>query len=443
MYKSYSGFILMLGVAVLSVFASQAQAVPSFSRQTGMACASCHTSYPGLTKMGREFKLNGYQMDGLAQVHQSPNKSAPGLSINKIPNLSVVLEAGEVGIKKKVDHKQNPSAKYPDAIQFYYAGRVAPNFGAFLDAEYDGGGNSFGLDNLDLRYARNTKLFSKDFIWGLDVNNSPSEEDVWNSSPQWSGPYMGNGGLVDSNLSPFIDQMKHNTVGIGGYQYWDGLLYTDVGVYQSAKQGNYAPSYTTSETIKGANPYFRIAFTPINNFEIGTFGVFAKNNPANALGDQHYDDIGVDSQYQWYPNNQNIVTAHLTYIHEHASGLAKTSQDYSGSNSLNTNYVNFDMNWFHKHRYGLTFAYFYANGDRSNYYKAAYGSTGATGFAGNTRPKTSGEIVQFAWFPWQNVRMGLSYTAYNAYNGSSGTYNSSGRSASDNNTWNFDFALGF
>lgn len=443
MYRWYSGFILMLGVAVLSVFATQAQAVPSFSRQTGMTCDSCHTSAPGLTKVGREFKLNGYQMDGMAQVHQSPGKSSPGQSINKIPQLSVLFKAGEEGVSKKVDHHQNPSAEYPAAFVLYYAGRVAPHFGAFLDAAYSGHGGHFGLDNADFRYARDTKLFSHNLIWGLDVNNSPSEEDVWNSSPQWSGPYLQHGGPVPVNLVPFIDKMKHTTVGAGAYQYWNGLVYTYAAFYQAAKQGHLTPNYRTSTTIKGANPYFRIALTPINNFEIGSFGVFAKNNPANGYGDEHFADIGFDSQYQWYPNHQNIVTAHLRYIHQHATGLAKATPGYSGSNSLNSNFVDFDTNWIYKHRYGLTFAYFYANGDRSNYYRAKYGAGGAGGFAKNTRPKTSGEIAQAFWFPWQNVRLGLSYTAYNSYNGSSGTYNSSGRSASDNNTWNFDVLLGW
>ena len=39
-----------------------AQAIPSFARQTGMPCSQCHTVAfgPALTEYGREFKLNGY-----------------------------------------------------------------------------------------------------------------------------------------------------------------------------------------------------------------------------------------------------------------------------------------------------------------------------------------------------------------------------------------------
>ena len=39
-----------------------ANALPSFARQTGMSCVACHTSFPELTPFGREFKLNGYTL---------------------------------------------------------------------------------------------------------------------------------------------------------------------------------------------------------------------------------------------------------------------------------------------------------------------------------------------------------------------------------------------
>ena len=49
-------------VIALSLAASTAHAVPSFTRQTGVACEQCHTvAYgPALTPYGRQFKLNGY-----------------------------------------------------------------------------------------------------------------------------------------------------------------------------------------------------------------------------------------------------------------------------------------------------------------------------------------------------------------------------------------------
>src|SRR5450631_3008222 len=77
---------------VLALYASAAQAVPSFARQTGMACAACHTVYPELTPFGREFKLNGYVTDNLKQVTGIDVENNQTLSLNSIPPLSVMVQ---------------------------------------------------------------------------------------------------------------------------------------------------------------------------------------------------------------------------------------------------------------------------------------------------------------------------------------------------------------
>ena len=50
--------------AALVLVSEPAQALPSFARQTGQPCGTCHTDYPGLTPFGRLFKLNGYTTGG-------------------------------------------------------------------------------------------------------------------------------------------------------------------------------------------------------------------------------------------------------------------------------------------------------------------------------------------------------------------------------------------
>ena len=50
-------------------------------------------------------------------------------------------------------------------------------------------------------------------------------------------------------------------------------------------------------------------------------------------------------------------------------------------------------------------------------------------------PNTSGVIGEISYNAWQNARIGLHYTAYNKFNGSSTAYDiTGGRNASDNNT---------
>ena len=47
-------------IAAAGGTAGQANAVPSFARQTGQECIACHVSFPELTPYGRYFKLTGY-----------------------------------------------------------------------------------------------------------------------------------------------------------------------------------------------------------------------------------------------------------------------------------------------------------------------------------------------------------------------------------------------
>src|SRR5689334_19034191 len=76
-------------VATLLPF--KAEAVPAFAVHTGQPCQACHVGAfgPQLTQFGREFKLNGYTMQGgtfaapvsamaiASYVHTLEDQSAP------------------------------------------------------------------------------------------------------------------------------------------------------------------------------------------------------------------------------------------------------------------------------------------------------------------------------------------------------------------------------
>src|ERR1700745_4075047 len=57
------GAVLPASLATRGV-APPAQALPSFARQTGQPCGTCHTDFPSLTPFGRRFKLRGYTIGG-------------------------------------------------------------------------------------------------------------------------------------------------------------------------------------------------------------------------------------------------------------------------------------------------------------------------------------------------------------------------------------------
>jgi hypothetical protein len=82
----------VVGTGLLLGFALPAAAVPSFARQTGMACAACHTVFPELTPFGREFKLNGYVLDNIKQIKGITIENRETLALNSIPPISVMLQ---------------------------------------------------------------------------------------------------------------------------------------------------------------------------------------------------------------------------------------------------------------------------------------------------------------------------------------------------------------
>jgi hypothetical protein len=55
---------LLLGALLIVVYTPPALALPSFARQTGQPCGTCHTDYAGLTPYGRRFKIEGYTAGG-------------------------------------------------------------------------------------------------------------------------------------------------------------------------------------------------------------------------------------------------------------------------------------------------------------------------------------------------------------------------------------------
>jgi len=53
---------------ILIALPHSALAVPSYARQTGLACEACHTVFPQLTPFGRTFKASGYTLFNTSKV---------------------------------------------------------------------------------------------------------------------------------------------------------------------------------------------------------------------------------------------------------------------------------------------------------------------------------------------------------------------------------------
>src|ERR1700682_3298613 len=89
---SSTSLLQWLGFGLCVSVTTPGWAVPSFARQTGMACAACHTVFPELTPFGREFKLNGYVLDNIKQVTGIDTSDRSTLALNAFAPISLMAQ---------------------------------------------------------------------------------------------------------------------------------------------------------------------------------------------------------------------------------------------------------------------------------------------------------------------------------------------------------------
>ncbi len=411
--------------------------IPSFSRQTGLACSACHTAFPQLTPFGRQFKLDGYTMMGGEQKVEAKKKDGgTSLQLGVIPPLSFMLQSAYSVVNTKVPDTQNGDLQFPQEFSVFVGGEIAPKLGSFVQITYDPEGAALGLDNTDLRFATHSSLDSKDLTLGLTLNNNPTVEDLWNSTPAWGYPYASSevgpgpaaGTLVDGALGQEV-------AGLGGYGMFNSTLYGAFTLYRSAQQGGPQPPDVTAEgVISGVAPYWRAALTHdwgTNSFELGTFGLHAQMFPNGISGlTNKFTDVALDAQYQ-HITALGALTAHGAFIHEKQTLDATYQAGESDNPTNNLNTVRGDVSYhWNDAGLGLTLGAFSTTGTTD---AGLYGLAAVDGSAtGN--PKTNGFMGQIGYMPWLNTRFVLQYVLYNDFNGGSTNYDGFGRSASDNNT---------
>ena len=179
--------IAILAAALLAA-APQARAVPSFARQTGMACEACHTVYPELTHFGRVFKANGYILTNVKQVRDVTGKKEELLSLAQTVPLSIMAQISYTQMKTSVPDlsaagapgvAQNGTAGFPQQLSLFYAGKIAPNFGAFFQLTYANDSGTISIDNTDLRFADTVALSdNRPLTYGVSLNNNPTVQDL-------------------------------------------------------------------------------------------------------------------------------------------------------------------------------------------------------------------------------------------------------------------------
>jgi hypothetical protein len=408
--------------------------IPSFSRQTGLACSACHTSFPQLNAFGRFFKLNGYTM-AAEQTVQAQDSGRASLRLDLIPPVSAMVISSLTSVRREVPDQQNNSVAFPQEMGIFIGESITPKLGTFLQLTYDPAEGGIAIDNADIRFADHTSIHGKDVLYGVTLNNSPTVQDVWNSTPVWGYPYTSSDVAPGPMASTLVDEgLGQQVGGLGVYALWDNLVYTELSGYRSAFQGGPVPVDGSAENaIHGVSPYWRVAvqrqFGAWNTM-VGTYGLVSHLTPVGFQGPRdRYADVAFDAQVDKTTDAGATFSAHGTWISEQRH-LDATFQDGGATNlSDHLRTVRMDASYLTPSRLGLTLGYFDTAGDTD---PLLYPEEAVDG-SSNGSPDSSGFIGEVSFMPWLNTRLGLEYVAYNRFNGAKYNYDGSGRDAADNN----------
>jgi len=438
-----------------------AQAVPSFARQTALPCNVCHTEFPQLTPFGRQFKLNGYTLS--ANMTELPPFA---VMVEGLPGFTHTQKAQpEADIPPGFHENNNVSV---DQLSLFYAGRlfgpyadklasenvsnVLDKIGIFAQGTWDGVAGTWAWDNMELRVANATTVEDTPVVVGAYLNNNPTLQDLWNTTPVWGFPFASSPLAPTPGASPLLaGGLAQQVVGLGAYTMVDDLVYVDAGAYHQVAAGTqeaFGNDIAGQSKIEDFAPYWRLALEKSfgeHTVEIGTYGMQSRVLPSG-VRDVGHDTIynqGVDSQYQFL-NGEHNFTLLVNWLNQnqqlHATQLLGGALHQHGrlwSASCTGSYL-------YEHKYGLDVQFFDTQGSRD---AVLYGTR--TG-----RPGSAGWIFQLNWLPWNaaggpsfwpysNVKFSLQYTLYTSFDGSTSNFDGNGRDAHDNNTLFLEAWLAF
>lgn len=431
-------FTWMIVVAAIAILTPPAYALPSFARQTGMACATCHTVFPELTAFGRQFKLRGYTLG-----NQLDDKSFPA---NLPLSASLIASGTEIKNTRASDSREDLKRDGDVILQtaaIYYGGKITGKSGAFAQYNYDGIERNWSVEMVDIRFADTTTITDKELLYGLTLNNGPTTQDVWNAAPMWSFPHLSDAGVMPA-VGPLIDMgLARHAAGLGAYGFWDNMLYVELSFYRTTKRGLLKPlsaGEVTDTVVDGYAPYWHVMFNRemgVHNFAVGVHGMttdILMDSEDTRSPTDRYRDLSFDAQYQ-YAGSDHIFTTDATLVREKRlwnasfpAGMADNRSDMLRSLKINAHY------WYQR-RVGGGISYFSTWGGSDMMKYAMADEPSAMGNVTGS-PDSRGWTAEVNYLPlkdMQNLKVGLRRTVYSKFNGARSDYNGFGRDAADNN----------
>lgn len=290
----------LAGLLVLVGLSMEANALPMFTKQTGMDCTGCHTQQmPRLNKFGRKFAASGMTIS--QQIADANNTSTTDI------NPSLILKSkyartwdkpdGKGAIKQ--DDTNDGDLSIVRMATLSVGGRISENVGGILNLGWrrEEGGSVSGK----VVYVNEIE----DGYWGVTAYSTPT-----------FGPFSGmefyNTGLykplrmfemrIYSNADQSTRVGSDSATGLQVYYDKDSLI--SDGDHFFATAGLYAPAQDNLYIDMGSNllPFLRVAYEhPIGEYNVilGAFAINGGENvaPTGALSIKR-DTYGMDLQVE-------------------------------------------------------------------------------------------------------------------------------------------------
>ncbi len=380
------GRLILVFVASLFVITGlidDSHAVPSFARQTGKSCSGCHTVWPRLNTTGREFKLTAYT--DVAEDYQRIEKDTLDLLRYGPLSLSIIT------LPYTKTTGQRAETNIPDEIALFYAGRVTPQIGAFIEPIL--------APEFEFEFA---KLSAYTRIGDHTVGITGGKMDAGGADP-------------------------YNTIRFTAYHTINMPAVLERQDSISGERDLFSFSATNNQGIVVNGRFFQFLYAAVGGFRghdhtdpWDIFGRVAGEFPlgaeANIMvggfiynGKERYDhsadtpsgpvyksDIrrtGIDSQFQMEsgPHSIDAVAMYMTGKDEDLNAISGNNIEFKGF------YV--EGSYFYDRRYGITLAYDYVSSDDLDDFDK------------------KGPTVNLTYLPWLNTKIAIEYSKFSLAGG--------------------------
>jgi hypothetical protein len=260
---------------------TEAGAVPAFARKNDMACSACHTAWPLLNSMGRQYKENGYKF---SPGEEPESLISDFLAMDDDFPISAVVKARPFDKKEGSDHK----IRAIHEVEIMIAGTIYKNVSGFIELEAE--------DEDDFV----PKLLGR-ITWHANkaANVQLSYGSVFVSDPldTLSGKRRmtrGRNSVIDQKFGGADNNGKlrdaRQTIALYG-RPMDRVFYI-VG---------YSGNPKDAEGVNAANIHARLAVDVIDQLTVGAFGLFGKckAGAVNCDIDRSFQRLGFDMQAEY------------------------------------------------------------------------------------------------------------------------------------------------